>query len=230
MGAQHTYLQNLAATTTMHWTKFGKCFETQVADLHVESALNKAGVAGSCTMDGFTKEDGQKTVTLPEFGAVTFSVWEQASGLQNLAATTTMHWVRQGKCFQTQVADLHTETALNNAGVAGSCTMDGFTKEDGEKTVAVPNIGNVTFSVWEQAGLQNLAATTTMHWVRHGTCFQTQVADLHTETALNNAGVAGSCTMDGFTKEDGEKTVAVPNIGNVTFSVWEQASGMMMMI
>ena len=99
MGPTHTYMQNLASTTTMHWTKFGKCFQTQVGDLHIEAALNKAGIAGSCTMDGFTKEDGERTVKLPEFGDVTFSVWDQGSALMNMSATTTMHWVRQGKCF-----------------------------------------------------------------------------------------------------------------------------------
>ena len=74
-------LSNLASTTIMHWNKFGKCFQHEVPDLHVNIALAKAGVAGTCSQDGFTKEDSEQTFKLPEFGNVTFSVWEEPSAL-----------------------------------------------------------------------------------------------------------------------------------------------------
>ena len=83
----------------MHWVKDNKCYQTEVPDLRVELALDHAGVAGSCFMDGFTQKDGEKTANIAPFGNVDFTIWEQASDLQNLASTTTMHWVKHGECF-----------------------------------------------------------------------------------------------------------------------------------
>merc|ERR1719263_863226 len=142
-----------------------------------------------------------------------------------------MHWVKHGKCFQTEVPDLHVDLALTHAGVAGSCTMDGFTKEDGEKKVKIPDVGEVTFSMWEQDGeLMNLAETTTMHWLKRGECFETQVPDNRVEEALTIAGVAGSCKMDGYTKANGSEDKYIPGVGKIHFSIWDEASAIILMI
>lgn len=87
MGSSHSYLINLDAvvvapvatpistvTAPIHWINGEECFELDVPEGKIQTALLAKGVAGACTDIGFTVGEFTQTVNIPSEGNVTFKV------------------------------------------------------------------------------------------------------------------------------------------------------------
>ena len=54
MGAEHTYLQNIDSTIAMVWNKGDTCYQMEVPNTMVQTALKVNGTKGLCSSHGFS--------------------------------------------------------------------------------------------------------------------------------------------------------------------------------
>ena len=132
MGSSHSYLLNLEATTPLHAIENGLCVEFAVPDGMTHQALNFPGiVAGPCAATEYSQFDNTYMTKSP-MGNLSTGVWQipqsskdfvapdwtefnielkenivkapAAMPLMNLEATTKVHVLHAGLCFEENIA------------------------------------------------------------------------------------------------------------------------------
>ena len=72
-------------------------------------------------------------------------------------SVTPFHWIKAGLCFEFEVPDVHTYTAIQAAGAAGTCAQDMYAHFEKDVTQELPGFGDVEFKVYTKgAALQEL--------------------------------------------------------------------------
>ena len=63
-------------------------------------------------------------------------------------SVTPFHWIKAGLCFEFEVPDVHTYTAIQAAGAAGTCAQDMYAHFEKDVTQELPGFGDVDFKVY----------------------------------------------------------------------------------
>ena len=110
------------ATTTMHSLVKSECFQYQVEDIYVPEAKKKGAIVGSCKDASFNVE-----VVTFEYKTKEYDMWETEYLKEN--QVTVMHNLKDGDCFQVNVANEYVDIAKKKGDVVGDCAASGFKVE-----------------------------------------------------------------------------------------------------
>ena len=161
MGSSHSYLMNMAATTTMHKLMDEHCFQVQIPDGAVAEALDHLAVAGTCAQAGWTKLDKEFKYDHLNF-TLDVAEYSQEAGLQQLYVSHNLaHWVdpRTNICYQKAVAanimqEVLSTKFLGMTGLGGGCIVGDYVTPKGAVTVdAGSKWGKQVLESFAQPGL-----------------------------------------------------------------------------
>jgi len=139
--------------------------------------------------------------------------------------TTTVYLVEETQCGQATLASQFAEVLEQFAHAQeGTCADQGYTTAEGSKTVQLPTVGEVTFSLFSKS-VSSPLDDTTVYVIEQTQCAQATLAAQYAallEQALHAQ--AGTCNAQGYTTAEGTKSITLPTVGEVTLSVFTKSA------
>ena len=213
-------LSNIKTDATVYTVINGECNQVEANQQYEKIFEELDFKVGTCTSMGFDHEDGTKTMDVPIIGEVTVSLYSMPK--PGDATDDTIYRLVDGECAEATLnAKVATELEKFAKFAEGTCSSQGYTKEDGTKTMSLPIVGDVTVSVYSKASLKG---SDTLYRIIEGKeCSEATIASQYDQYLEKFAHFAvGTCSSQGYTHEDGTKTVDIPVVGDVTLSLYSK--------
>lgn len=179
---------------------------------------------GDCKSQGYTVLDGTKEKVIPVIGDVKMSYYTKPKAEVKEPSDVTLFRIEHGECGQAKINSKYETTVEKWAGLQeGTCSDQGYTKEQGVKDYNIPVVGDVQFALFSKPATK--AEQVTLYKIEYGECGQATVNQNIEKYAEEFAGLTeGKCADQGYTVVDGQKEIHVPVVGDIEISLFSKAS------
>eukprot|EP00933_Yihiella_yeosuensis_P000653 TRINITY_DN10102_c0_g1_i1.p1 TRINITY_DN10102_c0_g1~~TRINITY_DN10102_c0_g1_i1.p1 ORF type:complete len:264 (+),score=88.45 TRINITY_DN10102_c0_g1_i1:81-872(+) len=222
-----------------------RCFQTDPDSEKQEGNAIAFGSLkkGTCKDQGYTKDEGSHTMKVPQVGDLKFEVYGKkasvvATATKALSGKDRSLYQLSGdvtdRCFQTEADSEKQEANAIAFGSLkkGTCKDQGYTKDEGSHTMKVPQVGDMKFEVYGKKASVVATATKALSGKDRSLyqlsgdvtdrCFQTEADSEKQEANAIAFGSLkkGTCKDQGYTEDEGSKTMKVPQVGDMKFEAY----------
>ena len=114
-------LKDQSGNVSLYKIVSGECGQADVPPNYAPYAIEFAGLTkGTCSNEGYTHDDGSKTMDVPVIGEVTIALYSKASSLGE--TDVTLYKIAEGECGEATIDATYEKYAEEFAGLSeGNC-------------------------------------------------------------------------------------------------------------